>query len=79
MERLGREDGLKKGLKEGREQGRLEGAKRVLLRLGTKRFGEPEPSKRVAIDRLESLDELEKLTDALLEATDWDDLLPSDA
>ncbi|MFC1706220.1 DUF4351 domain-containing protein, partial [Planctomycetota bacterium] len=71
VERLSREEGLKKG----REQGRLEGAKRVLLRLGTKRFGDPEPSKRAAIDRLESLDELETLTDALLDATDWDDLL----
>ncbi|MFC1706670.1 DUF4351 domain-containing protein [Planctomycetota bacterium] len=55
--------------------GRLEEAKRVLVRLGTRRFGELEPLKRAAINSLESLDELEKLTDGLLEAADWDDLL----
>ncbi|MFC1708308.1 DUF4351 domain-containing protein [Planctomycetota bacterium] len=55
--------------------GRLEGVKRVLVRLGTRRFGELEPERRATIESLESLAELEKLTDGLLEATDWDDLL----
>ncbi|MFC1706675.1 DUF4351 domain-containing protein [Planctomycetota bacterium] len=46
-----------------------------MFRLGTKRFGELEPSLQAEIESMESLDEVEKLRERLLYAVDWNDLL----
>ena len=62
-------------LREGRAEGRAEEAKRILKRLGSKRFGKPEPHIEAAIDAIADLDRLEQLSDRVLEVTGWEELL----
>jgi predicted transposase YdaD len=69
------EEGREEGLEKGRAEGKLTEAIKMLIKLGTKRFGPPEPS---ALDRLQSITDLERieiLSDRLLEVASWDDLL----
>ena len=62
-------------LREGRAEGRAEEAKRILKRLGCRRFGKPEPLIEAAIDAIADLDRLEQLSDRVLEVTGWEELL----
>ena len=75
----GRESGILLGRAEGREEGREEGsadeARRILLRLGTRRFGEPDAATSARIDRLHDRELLETLIDGILQAGDWPELL----
>ncbi len=61
-------------LREGREAGRLDEARRVVLRLGTKRYGTPDAATTAFLNKL-SLPELELLTDKVLDAENWAELL----
>jgi hypothetical protein len=74
-ERIGRKIGRKEGREEGREEGRVQEARMLLLRLGSKRFGDPGEQVRVALEAISSLEALEKLADSLLEAENWNELL----
>src|SRR6185295_30169 len=56
-------------LEEGREEGRVEGARRLLLRLGTRKLGPPDLSAEASLARIDDLDVLERLSDDLLTAT----------
>jgi predicted transposase YdaD len=62
-------------LGEGRAEGRAEEAKRILKRLGCRRFGKHEPLIEAAIDAIADLDRLEQLSDRVLEVTGWEELL----
>ena len=62
-------------LDEGRAEGRIEGAKQILLRLASARLGTPDRRTREAIDALTSMEQVEALTERLLVATSWDELL----
>ena len=62
-------------LREGRAEGRAEEAKRILKRLGCRRFGKPEPLIEAAIDAIADLDRLEQLSDRVLEVAGWEELL----
>ena len=62
-------------LREGRAEGRAEEAKRILKRLGSRRFGKPEPLIEAAIDAIADLDRLEQLSDRVLEVAGWEELL----
>jgi predicted transposase YdaD len=64
-------------LEEGREEGRVEGARRLLLRLGTRKLGAPDASTEASLARIDDLDVLERLSDDLLTAASWTDLLRS--
>ena len=66
---------LQEGREEGREEGRVEGARRLLLRLGTRKFGLPDASTAESLERIDDLDMLERLSDDLLTAASWSDLL----
>lgn len=57
------------------DEGRVEGQKRVLLRLGEKRFGRPDARTRTALEAVTDLQEIERLTDRLLDAASWEELL----
>lgn len=61
-------------LREGREAGQLDEARRVILRQGTKRFGTPDAATTAFLNKL-SLPELELLTDKVLDAENWAELL----
>jgi len=64
-------------LRDGRAEGRIDEARRILLRLGTKRFGEPEAAARASLDDIRDIDRLEALGERLFDAevSDWVDLL----
>ncbi|MGP0064810.1 MAG: hypothetical protein ACLQGP_14580 [Isosphaeraceae bacterium] len=70
-------EGRQEGIMEGRIEGRIDEARRVLLRQGTKRFGEPDTTTLAAIEAINDLDRFESLADRILDADIhvWDDLL----
>ena len=68
---------LKEGREEGRIAGRIEGDQRLLLRQGTKRFGEPDAATIAAIKAIQDVDRLEALGDRIVDPgiQTWDELL----
>ena len=71
----GREQGLEQGLEKGLEKGRIDGERRLLLRLGTKRFGPPSPTVAAALENIDSLERLEELGERIFDAESWESLL----
>ena len=63
------------GKTEGLQEGREEEVRRVLLRLGGKRFGIPSEATEKNLAGLRSLEQLEALTERLLDVETWDELL----
>ena len=68
------EVGEERGMERGMVQGKAEAERGVILRLGTRRFGEPDASTRAALGATE-LPRLEILVDRLLEVESWAELL----
>ena len=62
-------------LEEGEARGRIEEARRILIRQGSKRFGQPDAQTLAVVYVSSSLEELERLTDKLLEVENWPELL----
>ncbi len=58
----------------GEEKGKIDAERGVILRLGTRRFGEPDATTRAALET-EDLPRLEILVDRLLEVESWAELL----
>jgi predicted transposase YdaD len=73
------EEGEAKGKAEGRLEGKAEEARRILLLLGQRRFGEPSPEETAALEALTEVDKLEELTVRLLHVASWRELLGSNA
>jgi len=73
-----RNEGWQKGRQEGRQAGRQEGrvlgARETLLRLGRKRFGEPDLSTLQRVTATEDADKLETLAERALDVESWADL-----
>jgi hypothetical protein len=67
--------GITQGITQGMAQGRVEEAQSVVLRQGTKRFGQASPATVAAIRAITDHNRLERLTERVLDATGWDDLL----
>jgi hypothetical protein len=57
------------------DEGRAEEARKVLLRLGQKRFGPASAEIEQTIQQIADLERLERLTDRLLDVASWDELL----
>lgn len=66
-----------KGEAKGLDRGRLDEARRILLRQGRRRFGEPSEATVAAIEALDDLDRVEALLDRVFELSGWGDLLAS--
>ena len=68
---------LKEGREEGIKQGRVTEARRLLLRQGVKRFGNPPAKAKSAVARIDELERLELLIDRIhdAEVTSWNQLL----
>lgn len=66
---------LDQGREEGWTKGRVEELHRTVLRLGRKRFGEPDEETRQSICDVQDIERLEELSDRLLDVTSWDALL----
>ena len=78
------QEGLEKGREEGREEGRSEALsaaiaaqQRALLTLGERRFGSPSPAQRQRVESIRSVEQLEHVTERLLDVNTWDELLQS--
>jgi predicted transposase YdaD len=71
----GRESGILVGREEGREEGSAAEARRILLRLGTRKFGEPDAATAAALEHVSGRESLEELIDGILHATSWAELL----
>ena len=56
-------------------EGKLEEVKRILLRLGRKRFGPPKAAVKSKIEAIDDLVQLEHLSDRILDAQSWDELI----
>jgi hypothetical protein len=67
------------GRRHGAFEGRIDGARRFLLRQGTKRFGEPDATTRTAIETTQDIAQLETLAERIPQpgVHDWDDVLPT--
>jgi predicted transposase YdaD len=70
-------EGREEGREEGLELGRLEGERRLLLRIGERRFGRPDARTKRALARITDRERLERLGERIFEATTWQDLLAS--
>jgi hypothetical protein len=55
--------------------GRAEEARAILIRLGSKRFGEPDDDTEARVAALSNIDRLEDLIDRVFEVASWDGLL----
>jgi predicted transposase YdaD len=62
-------------LQEGRAEGRAEGARRILLRQGELRFGPADAAARTTLETIADLEQLERLSECLLTASSWAELL----
>jgi predicted transposase YdaD len=69
------EEGVEKGRVEGEAIGRVEEARRTILRIGEKRFGDADAMTRSHIENATELGTLEILIDRLLEVETWEELL----
>jgi predicted transposase YdaD len=71
----GRIEGRVEGRIEGRVEGRFEEARALLLRLGAKRFGTAPSAIQEAVHAIADRERLERISERILEASDWNDLL----
>ncbi len=63
-------------LAQGEARGQIAEARKILLRLGAKRFGAPASTEtEAAIRAISDSDRLERMTDRILDANSWDELL----
>ncbi len=62
-------------LEKGLAKGEANEARKLILRLGTKRFGPPSPAVGAALQAATDRERLERLAERTLDAVDWDDLI----
>jgi len=62
-------------LDEGRAEGEAKGEQRLLLRLGTTRFGPPDDVMRSRIAAVTDIDAIERLGERMLTVSSWSELL----
>jgi predicted transposase YdaD len=75
--RQGRDEGLIDGRNEGLIEGRIAGEQQLSIRLGTKKFGKPDPSILAAIEAIRDVERLGALGERIIDPDihDWDSLL----
>ncbi len=71
----GRAEGLSQGISRGLTEGRISEARRIVLRLGTRKFGPASATVVSALDNINDLTLFDDLTDRILTATSWQELL----
>jgi predicted transposase YdaD len=71
----GEAKGRAEGKAEGKAEGLAEEAQRILLRMGTKAFGDPDPATKAAIAGTFYHERLEELIDRVGEVKSWQELL----
>jgi predicted transposase YdaD len=66
---------LEEGEKLGEKKGEIRALQRTLLRLGRRRFGPPEGATEQGVQGITDQERLERMTERLLEAANWQELL----
>jgi len=66
---------LREGRAEGKAEGKADEAKRILLLQGRKKFGPPKAAVKAKIEAITDLDRLEQLSERLLDAESWAELI----
>jgi predicted transposase YdaD len=66
---------LEEGMEKGERQGEIKGARKLLIHLGRTRFGRLDKANRATLESIDDLDQLETLSERILTATSWADLL----
>lgn len=61
------------------EEGAIAELRKVLLRMGRKRFGEPTPEIAERLTSIDNIVKLERLSERLLDVSTWEELLPKPA
>jgi hypothetical protein len=56
-------------------KGEMREGKKLLIRLGRKRFGSPDPQTAATIEAINDLERLEQLSERLLDVSSWEELL----
>lgn len=69
------EEGIEQGIERGRPLGEISAMRRVLLHLGTQRFGQPSTDVAGRITSVDDLAALERASDGILTVGSWDELL----
>ena len=62
---------LDRGEEKGKAEGKLEGERAIILRLGRKRFGEPDAATLEKLESIQQIERLEEISDRLITATNW--------
>jgi hypothetical protein len=70
----GLDQGIRKGLAEGLAEGSIIAFRGLILRLGTKKLGSPDAATVSRVTALADIDELERLSDRLLDVATWAEL-----
>jgi len=68
-------EGRAEGRQEGERQGRVTEARKILLRQGRIRFGDPNAATTAALEAMTDVEHLEQLSERLLLVTTWEELL----
>ncbi len=71
------EEGRQEGWQKGRQEGSANEARRMLLRWGRRRFGEPTAEVTSIIEAINDVEVIEELSDHISDVASWSDLLGS--
>lgn len=69
---------LRRGRESGLSQGELKAAREILLRLGRRKFQTVPPQVETTVNAIADLARLESLSERVLDANSWDELLRSE-
>jgi predicted transposase YdaD len=71
------EEGRAEGKVKGIAKGEVDEARRILLRLGQKRLGPPDPPTIEKIEGVERVERIESMIEGLPDVASWEELLAS--
>ena len=74
-EQRGIQEGMQQGIQQGERMGSLVEARRILLRLGSLRLGEPSAEAALLLESIEDASVLEAMIEKALSASTWQDVL----
>lgn len=71
----GKAEGLAEGKAEGKAEGLMEGLRRMLLEVGTRRFGSPTDDVRDVLGEIDDIARLQRMGQCVFDAATWQELL----
>jgi predicted transposase YdaD len=69
---------VEEGRVEGLAEGRAEGARLTLLRIGTRRLGQPNPEAVAALEAIRDVERIERMAERVLDAATWAEVLATE-